>query len=133
MMSFSFHLPDAVSFEVPHQYASYCNGTIVQVCASEEAHDVLKVSWGDDCLNFASNGYLVRYQRERIVELFVDPSEHVKGRILCTLRVMFSENDGGKGTLVVLSSDAADGEWIRSIAAKLAASNLPVTMKVIPE
>lgn len=125
-------LPDNVSFEVPRDYAAWCKGTIVQVSKGSEPHGSLKISWDDQFLTLEGRDYLVRYKRDRIAGLLVDPSERVMGHTLCTLRVLLLGYDGGKSSLLVLST-RANPEWMKALAGQLTASDLPITAQVLGE
>ena len=133
MPSLLFDLPDTVSFGVPRQYASFCNGRIVQVDASNQAGGALCISWDESHLTFESRASRVRYRRDRVVGLFVNPEEVVKGHKLCTLRAVFTEDDGRMGALPILTTQEANAAWIMHFAQELANSEMPVTTQVLPK
>ncbi len=119
-----FELPYDVNFEVPRPFASYCQGTIVQIGASTVSEGILKVSWDDKSVLFESNGECVLFVRKSFIGLVVNASEEVMGQSIGTLRVIFCEPDGTKGLLPVLST-TKNVAWLESVLGKLRDCGVP--------
>ncbi len=126
-----FELPLDVAFEVPRQYADFCHGSIVHIGEGKSSSQVLRIAWDADFLMFENNSVTVRYKRGNVLGLIVNRTEEVMGQMVCTLRVLFSEPNGAKGTLAVLSTSYPNFVWLKTLLEELKKSEIPLNLQIV--
>lgn len=121
-----FQLPDGVNFEVPRDYARYCNGRPVRVAQLDHAEAALLVAWTAESLRFAHQETTVEFERKVVRGLIVNLREQITGMTACTLRIVFEHPVGSLGTLPVLSANPAHAASFHRLISTLSASKLPI-------
>jgi hypothetical protein len=123
-----FPLPDGVHFEVPRDYARFCNGHPVRVVSGEAPATSMLVTWAADVIRLAAGTVVVEYDLASVRGLLVNLAEPVTGMIASTIRVVFEGSDGVLASLLILSANPAYADSVRHIADSLSQSRAPVTV-----
>jgi hypothetical protein len=136
-VSVRFPLPEGVHFEVPRDYARFCNGHPVHVGSGDAPEDNVVVTWAADTIRFASGTAVVEYDLANVRGLLVNLAEPVASMIASTIRVVFEDPASServkmtKDTLIsllIVSANPARAESVRQIAEFLSHSQAPVTV-----
>lgn len=122
-------VPRFVAFEIPHDYAAYCGGSIVAVGESSIEPEFARIGCDGQWIVFESNGAHVKYLLRNAIKLVLNPSENVKGQLAATVRMVFEETDGTVGTLPVFSTNGSNSDWLREIAMKWKLLSLPIPIE----
>lgn len=92
MKSVTFSLPKEIHFNIPTQYATYCNGDPVHTL-DERCPNGLVIRWDDSFIEFISDRGGVSYRRSGIKGWQADYRRRIMGRELCEMLVFLE--DGG--------------------------------------
>ena len=76
-----FDMPDGISFEVPRDYATYCNGPPVQVGNSDCPPAQLAIEDADTEVRFESGGQCVSYDKSVFAGVLLTPEEDFCGAL----------------------------------------------------
>jgi hypothetical protein len=121
-------VPLGVTFEVPNDYARFCQGRWVRILPSTESKNRLCVSWSVETIAFSCSGKTVAFDRAHVLGLIANLSEDMSGMEACTLRIGVVEPDGTRGLLPIFSASPRNRDSLKTVVDNL--SRLPLPCRI---
>jgi hypothetical protein len=122
----SIDLPEGITFEVPRDYAKYCDGHPVGLASVLTEDRQLHIHWDEQFVGFASSGVEVQVDRHSLLGLLLSESEELLGMTICSLRLGISEELGGVALLPNFTSDHRVRDTFASFVQSLVDNSIPV-------
>ena len=130
MKLFEISLPENVNIQYPRDYVKNCCGNIIRIIENIPFEENLIITSVNGWLRFSHGSNATEYLQETVLRLQVDVFEEIMGSQICTLRVVFRDEDNLIGSFPILSNVGTQRDWFRALSSKFIELDFPYEIEV---